>query len=883
MAFFSEMFPKIASKASEYYTQAKKLLIIIGVLLLLMIVGGWIIFYIHGITFISKSVNKNYGPAGVCPYVYSSIGLSGEEKSSIIGALVDTVVGVIYARQGDQTSGLLKDYRNNILANQKFQIIKIILLVLVIALNGAGFAMGFLQMTSGDLLKKMLIVAGFVWATQSGTYTLYDQIIEPLVMQGSKELASFLAGSVMKIINSPEVAAYADRNFDNEFVLLDGVLQIIFSHDVFNKIGALIFTNIVFLFIAPAVYIIGAVLAFYFILFSISIIFYKIVMVVGLSLFPVFVLFGIFKAVSNSFGVASAFFGRYIENTLVKPAISIALLIYGASFLAAIILNYLAGAFSFKACIKNFYTPPAAISFIGNFDYFTAIKPEKYEDLMGTALSFKITDDPGKDIKVPTEVKTAIGTVGVAEAIPTLGASIIVASSAAAVTSMIEGWSNFKVIFPMFFLNMVMIIFLTVIFKKLLKFIEGVVNEMEIGSGIGSGKGSFSEMAESLVSKATGKANQKLTSLAKSWGGKKKEPPPSARPSVDPLRETPPSPDGSKPDSSNPKLEDAMKEQHSESSGGEDKNKTESETNSKTDDQTASDAPDAEALSGQEESSLQPGQRNSASARNIAAASALPGKENSVGSNSGSSQFSSNPNRKGVPGKASSIPGNNASSADISNSSRQVDPVNVSQASSSVSNSIGSAFSAGSSSGNYVSSETSRDINEGFTDNRPSSSIMEENYNSSEAGSQNSQNFESIQTNDAHVNNINTNVSEENFTGSVSKVSSSHPESSDLHTKDINSIKAPQIHESFHQDHHSDGSINKANELSNSSVQKPLDVNTEIPLTHSSIKSDVSNSSHDEVEDKIAELHNTYEKNKAKVKKLHDITEKIEKIKNDKK
>lgn len=444
----------------------KKMLYIAAGILILLLLMGQLLFFIHSVFFLFKTVNKEHGPEGVCPYNYYSLGLKGD-ATPILSSMVDQIVGIVYANKDGKSSGLLKSYRNNILENSRFQTIKIMLIVLVIAFNGAGFVFGFLNLTTRDILQKLLVIVAFMWATQPGTYALYDDLIEPLVLQGTKEVSAFLAGSVMHVIESPEVIAYADAHYDNEFLLMDAILKIIFSKTVFDKIGSLLFVDPTFRFLAPILYLVGAILAFHFILFTLTIIFYKLTIVVGLSLFPIFVLFAIFKAVGKAFEPASQFFGKYIQEALIKPSISIIISIYAASFLAAILLNYIAGALNFKVCIKNFFRPPAIIGFLGDFNYISALKPQTISDIFGNIL-FLQGD--------PDEVNITLANT-----------------------------SNYAALYHIFARNILIVAALTAIFKHMLKWTLKFANSFGLGSSLAgqSGAGSFRDLADKGISKVS--------------------------------------------------------------------------------------------------------------------------------------------------------------------------------------------------------------------------------------------------------------------------------------------------------------------------------------------------------------------------------------------
>jgi hypothetical protein len=436
-------FETLIKKVKESPAQLKVLLYKIIAFFIVWVVMVMLISAIHFFTFLSKSTNTNYGPTGVCPYTYGSFGLKDKKNGAIIGTIVDLFVGAVYTNDNESASGLLKNYRNNILNNERFQLIRLMLVIIVIAINGASFTLGFSDMKSSDLVKKMLVIAGFLWATQSGSYALYDDFIEPLVLKGTNQLASFLNGSLLGMIKSDEILQYVKDNPDNIFVLMDAMITIIFSETFSNKIGALIFTGGTFVFISPLFYLIGVFLAAQFLLFAVGIIFFKLVMVISLSVFPIFVLFAIFQATTKSFGIIAGYFTRYVEEALIKPAISIALLTFAASLLAAMILDYVTGAFSFRVCIKNYHK-----SFIfGTYDYFTALKPLTADDISGIVVGFSPEDTE--------KISSTTSDVGM--------------------------------ITKMFYWNCVMAAFLTFVFKKLLPMMTQLVEGLNIGSDLNKG------------------------------------------------------------------------------------------------------------------------------------------------------------------------------------------------------------------------------------------------------------------------------------------------------------------------------------------------------------------------------------------------------------
>ena len=389
---------QLAQKAKEAYAKAKIALVLIGVLLVIVLLGSIIIAAIHGVKFIKKDVSSDYGATGTCPYTYSSLGLKSNTSPPIVKNVVDWFVGAVYSSKDGKSSGVLAGYRNKILENFSFQVVRISLSVFVVALLGISFAFGFTKLSAGEILKRFLILGVFLWATDARTYRFYDEVLEPLVLQGTTSLSATINGALLKTIDSPELAAYADLNGfrkddvqaggENEFVVLDALIASLFSDTIFNKIGALVFSDSSkFFFFGVVIYIVGIIIFFYIMLFAMSIIFYKLTIVIGLSVFPIFMLFTALKAVGGSVDQFSTYFKKYAEEMIIKPSISIILLTFTVSLLAMLIFELVAGMFSFEVCLITYFSPPRFLSFVGNFDYFTVIKPSEESHMVGKFLN----------------------------------------------------------------------------------------------------------------------------------------------------------------------------------------------------------------------------------------------------------------------------------------------------------------------------------------------------------------------------------------------------------------------------------------------------------------------------------------------------------------
>ena len=438
---------KVLKDAKE---ELKRILILAVILLLVGLLTSLVIFLIHGFSFTKHDPSKYYGPTGVCPYDYSSFGLAAATSGPIIGVVVDSVVSIIYSSDGGNKTGFLNAYRGAILNNTNFQIVKILLIVLAIGISGASFVFGFSKINSADLLKRFGIIALVIWATDPNTYQFYDDFIDPLVLKGSKELAALLARALLSTIDTPEILAYANRYPDNEFVLLDAALTIIFSETISNKIGAMIFTSLagaspVLALFSGFIYMMGGYLAYNFFMLAFTVIFYKIVMVVGLSMFPMFALFGVSMAMGKQIDKFSVFFVNYIQETLIKPAIAIAILIFGASLLTLLILKFLTGMFSFQVCLKTYFY--LSIFSLGNYDYFYALKPTNFSEIYGSIIS--ISDNPAFFSNTPND-------------------------------TMIE---------RMVILNLLAIVILTSVFKKLLAITQQALDGLGIGSSLARDSG----------------------------------------------------------------------------------------------------------------------------------------------------------------------------------------------------------------------------------------------------------------------------------------------------------------------------------------------------------------------------------------------------------
>ena len=439
----------------ETKEEIKRILILALILLLVGLVTSVVIFIWHGVSFTKHDPSKYYGPTGVCPYDYSSFGLASASSGPIIGVVVDAVVSIIYSSDGGNKTGFLNAYRGAILNNTNFQIVKILLIVLAIGISGASFVFGFSKINSADLLKRFGIIALVIWATDPNTYQFYDDFIDPLVLKGSKELAALLARALLSTIDTPEILAYANRYPDNEFVLLDAALTIIFSETIFNKIGAMIFTSLasaspVLALFSGFIYMTGGYLAYNFFMLAFTVIFYKIVMVVGLSMFPMFALFGVSMAMGKQIDKFSVFFVNYIQETLIKPAIAIAILIFGASLLTLLILKFLTGMFSFQVCLKTYFY--LSIFSLGNYDYFYALKPTNFSEIYGSIIG--ISDNPAFFSSDNTTIERMV------------------------------------------ILNLLAIVILTAVFKKLLAITQQALDGLGIGSSLARDSGLEADMKQ---------------------------------------------------------------------------------------------------------------------------------------------------------------------------------------------------------------------------------------------------------------------------------------------------------------------------------------------------------------------------------------------------
>jgi hypothetical protein len=374
-------------------------------LAIILFAGAIILGATHIFITLTKSSTVNVG-AG-CPYIPSSLGL--QSNIAILKSLSTEAIGVIYKPvDGGKSIGVIASYRNAILDSTAFQIVRILLVVLVITVLGFSFALGFTDLRVKDILKRILILFLFLWATSSGTYEIYDDFIEPLTLRWYEEVANLINGAILtSTVNSSEVAQYVQNNQNNEFVMLDAIIASFFSQTIFDKLGGLVFLsaggttanvvdgggilNIIInalkglnvlgflaLVIMMGFYLVGIYLFIQFLLFAVEIVFLKLVIVIGLALFPLFVMFTVSFTLNPAVDKFSVFFKRYAESMLIKPAISIILLTAVTSLVGAMILGAFAGAFSFYSCVVKVFNSLPSFYF-GKFYYFGAFKPKPDE------------------------------------------------------------------------------------------------------------------------------------------------------------------------------------------------------------------------------------------------------------------------------------------------------------------------------------------------------------------------------------------------------------------------------------------------------------------------------------------------------------------------
>jgi hypothetical protein len=381
--------------------QKKSVMLLIILVALLLAKLAFIVFVLLSIIFlIIKFPTSNYG-VGTCPYSYSSFGLFAmESQSPILYNLSEIIMKVIYSVNSDgKAVGVLSNYRNSLLLNDGFQIIRILLAILVTALLGLGFVFGFINMKSSDMLKRFGILILFLWATDSATYSFYDLLIEPLILNGYKGLSYIINYSLASTIEIAELAQYIKDHSYNEFGFMDAVLTSIFSKAIFTKLISLSMINVPEL-SSPLVLITGAIstvfvyfvgiyLAYIFMRFVIEMTFYKVLIVVGLSLFPLFILFFATKVVGGSIDKFSSFFSKYLIELIIKPSFTLVVMIFASSLISVFIMQYLFGALSFEVCVNIRYT-----GFLGTFYNFQPSAPANTTELIGTFLFLDETKYP---------------------------------------------------------------------------------------------------------------------------------------------------------------------------------------------------------------------------------------------------------------------------------------------------------------------------------------------------------------------------------------------------------------------------------------------------------------------------------------------------------
>ncbi len=460
------------------YDKIKVALGLTNLFMLAWLMLSLLIFLIHALILLLEVVPKKYGIGGTCPYYYSSFGLdSSASNVQMLKTLSDSIVHIAYNNTDGKTSGVLAQYRSSLLNNYKFQVIRIIITVLIVAFLGAGFVFGFIELKVKDLLKRFFIIFLFLWATDSRTYDFYDFFLEPLVLKGYQNIANLINSNLLDIVGSPELADYAKRNPDNEFIVMDGAITMLFSQTIFNKIGAIIFLKtsglsstfgFIAMFASGLLYIVSAILAFRFIMFVIVITFYKLIIVIGLSMFPLFVLFFSFKALGDAFSSVSQFFGNYIKETIVKPSMKIIVETFAASLTTFIIMQFIFGALSFQVCISVIFTLYYVVG-SKNFYYFQAIAPRTPEQFFGTAIAF----------------------------------------SKESISSFASGKTDDIILSAIYFPNIVVAFFLTFLFKSVLDFIKGTLEDFN--ENIGNAFSSIGQFAKELGKNALRAVDKKIS------------------------------------------------------------------------------------------------------------------------------------------------------------------------------------------------------------------------------------------------------------------------------------------------------------------------------------------------------------------------------------
>lgn len=347
----------IKDKIKEYFKKAKTLFWI------------WVVITIASmlITAFTLIVAKNLGTQGSCPYDEGSLGLSGGSSAIVsISSIINLATSVFYDK--DNHDGILQKYRKGILTSTKFQAVVTLVLLLYVMLLGATFTLGLTEISAKELVKRMVIVGFFIWGTRTSVYDFYDNFLDPLVFETLDGLTGMLTKSAgMTLVNPDDTSEsarqfklYLEQSTNNPYAIFDAVTIVALSRDTLTKLASLSMVNVLFFLIVPMFYIFFFRIILYMVAFAATVIAAKLSIIVGLSIFPMFLPFAIFDVglKSRTHGVKDKF-KTYFEEIIMKPVFYISLVSFVNAFVVALILRQFADLMHYATCYYKYFSPPS--------------------------------------------------------------------------------------------------------------------------------------------------------------------------------------------------------------------------------------------------------------------------------------------------------------------------------------------------------------------------------------------------------------------------------------------------------------------------------------------------------------------------------------------